>query len=136
MFLVLCSVSCEAFFSAFSNHLFSFFLLQNDMHLNAIAYILLSTPSCHITLFDPHVKQKLVLFLSIDLQLHMGILFSWSHKTTIFAMGKCFSFLIIFDISHPRNVFIFLRFLNCFLIVLSVCHGKAECCKNGQLHGD
>ena len=70
MFLVLCSVSCEAFFSAFSNHLFSFFLLQNDMHLNAIAYILLSTPSCHITLFGPHVKQKLVLFLSTDLQLH------------------------------------------------------------------
>ena len=76
------------------------------MHLNAIANILLSTPSCHITLFDPHVKQKLVLFLSIDLQLHMGILFSWSHKTTIFAMGKCFSFLIIFDISHPSNFFI------------------------------
>ena len=40
------------------------------MHLNAIAYILLSIPSCHITLFDPHVKQKLILFLSIDLQQH------------------------------------------------------------------
>ena len=128
MVLVLCSASCEAFFSVFSNLLFSFFLLQNDRYAfkcNCLHFIVYTIVPHNLVWSTCETKINFVLinwFTTASVKItHMGILFPWSHKRTIFAMGKCFSFLIIFDISDPSNFFIF-TFLKLFfnsLICLS-----------------